>query len=135
MGINDTPKSNNNEKTSINLNQILPKIVKNPWEILEFLWMQETRFTFQSVTDSYVDYFNEYLNLLSKLKMEEQPRCKEKVNFNFWKYGKNKKIALFNLDETLVHCTKDRKSINGDIVNIKTPTNEIVPVGLNIRPY
>jgi len=35
----------------------------------------------------------------------------------------------------LVHCTKDKKSINGDIANIKLPTNKTVPVGLNIRPY
>ena len=33
----------------------------------------------------------------------------------------------------MVHCTKDGKGINGDIVNIKLPSNKIVPVGLNIR--
>ena len=67
--------------------------------------------------------------------MEEQPRCKQKVNFNFSNEEKKKKIALFDLDETLVHCTKEAKGLNGDTVNIKLPTNKIVPVGLNIRSH
>ena len=53
------------------------------------------------------------LHLLSNLHLEEQPRYKQKVNFNFPKDGKNKKIALFELDETLVHCTKYMMGING----------------------
>ena len=41
-------------------------------------------------------------------------------------------MALFNLDETLVHCIIDGKEIKGDIVNIKLPSNKIVSVGLNV---
>jgi Dullard-like phosphatase family protein len=90
-------------------------------------------YTNQEMVDDENEYMVECLKVLLKLNMEEQPRCKQKVNFNFPKEGKNKKIALFDLDETLVHCTKDKKGINGDTVNVKLPTNKIVTVGLNIR--
>ena len=76
--------------------------------------------------------------ILVKLDLSKQPRCKSKVNFNFENSPteKNKKkIALFDLDETLVHCTKEQKGLNGDLVKIKLPTNKVVNVGLNIRPH
>ena len=81
------------------------------------------------------EYMVECLKILLKLKLEEQPRCKTKVNFNFPPQDANKKIALFDLDETLVHCTKDQKGINGDEVSVKLPTNKIVTIGLNIRSH
>ena len=52
--------------------------------------------------------------ILLKLDKSKQPRCKNKVNFNFENSPiekKKKKIALFDLDETLVHCTKEQKGI------------------------
>ena len=87
------------------------------------------------MVDDENEYMVECLKVLLNLKKEEQPRCKQKVNFNFPEDEKNKKIALFDLDETLVHCTKDQKGLNGDVVNIKLPTNKIVQVGLNIRSH
>ena len=44
---------------------------------------------------------------------KSQRQEKAKVNFNFPKSSKSKikkKIALFDLDETLVHCTGDLSS-------------------------
>ena len=80
------------------------------------------------------DYMIDCLKILAKIKIEEMPRCKQKVNFNFPPEEKQKKIALFDLDETLVHCTNNNEpGIDGDIVSIKLPTNKIVKVGLNIR--
>ena len=35
----------------------------------------------------------------------------------------------------MVYCTKEKKGLNGDSVNIKLPTNKVVNVGLNIRPH
>ena len=139
--LNNTPKSKNNDKTSYNSNRNMTKITINPVAgenkdiHLVLDGKQETiiNYTNQEMIDDENEYMVECLKVLLKLNMEEQPRCKQKVNFNFPKDGKNKKIALFDLDETLVHCTKDGKGINGDIVNIKLPTNKTVPVGLNIR--
>jgi len=139
--LNNTPKSKYKEQTAYNSNRNLTKITINPVAgenkdiHLVLDGKQETiiNYTNQEMVDDENEYMVECLKVLLKLNMEEQPRCKQKVNFNFPKDGKNKKIALFDLDETLVHCTKDGKGINGDTVNIKLPTNKIVPVGLNIR--
>ena len=104
---------------------------------LVFDGKQETiiNYTNQEMVDDENEYMVECLKILLKLNMEEQPRCKQKVNFNFPVEEKKKKIALFDLDETLVHCTKEKQSFNGDTVNIKLPTNKTVPVGLNIRSH
>ena len=141
--LNNTPQSKVKEKTSYNSNRNLTKITINPITgenkdiHLVFDGKQETiiNYTNQEMVDDENEYMVECLKVLLKLKMEEQPRCKQKVNFNFPNEDKNKKIALFDLDETLVHCTKDGKGLNGDTVNIKLPTNKIVPVGLNIRSH
>ena len=141
--LNKTPQSKLGHKSSYNSNRNLTKITINPKTAeqkdihLVFEGKKETiiNYTNQEMVDDENEYMVECLKVLLKLKMEEQPRCKQKVNFNFPLEEKKKKIALFDLDETLVHCTKDKKGLNGDIVNIKLPTNKTVPVGLNIRSH
>ena len=140
---NKTPKSKVNEKNQSNSNRNLTKITINPTTAenkdihLVFAGKQETiiNYTNQEMVDDENEYMVECLKVLLKLNRDEQPSCKSKVNFNFPVEEKNKKIALFDLDETLVHCTKGQKGLNGDTVNIKLPTNKVVPVGLNIRPH
>ena len=141
--LNKTPNSKIERKNAYNSNRNLTKITINPKMSenkdihLVFDGKQETiiNYTNQEMVDDENEYMVECLKVLLKLNMEEQPRCKQKVNFNFPEEQKNKKIALFDLDETLVHCTKEKKGLNGDIVNIKLPTNKTVPVGLNIRSH
>ena len=141
--LNKTPQTKLEQKNAYNSNRNLTKIAINPKTAeqkdihLVFEGKQETiiNYTNQEMVDDENEYMVECLKVLLKLKMEEQPRCKQKVNFNFPIEEKNKKIALFDLDETLVHCTKDKKGLNGDVVNIKLPTNKTVPVGLNIRSH
>ena len=76
--------------------------------------------------------------ILNKNKSERQ--IKNKVNFNFPKIPKNKprkKIALFDLDETLVHCTGDinlKKEKYQHKIDIILPGTKEVSVGINIRP-
>ena len=139
--LNNNSISKYNEKAAYISNRNLTKITINPVAgenkdihlVLDGKEETIINYTNQEMVDDENEYMVECLKVMLKLNMEEQPRCKQKVNFNFPKDGKNKKIALFDLDETLVHCTKDGKGINGDIVNIKLPSNKIVPVGLNIR--
>ena len=139
---NKTPKSKTSKKNSYNSNRNLTKITINPTTAenkdihLVYGGKQETiiNYTNQEMVDDENEYMVECLKVLLKLNRDEQPSCKQKVNFNFPENGK-KKIALFDLDETLVHCTKGQKGLNGDTVNIKLPTNKVVPVGLNIRPH
>ena len=90
-------------------------------------------YTNQQMIEDEKDYMIDCLKVLAKLKKEEAPRCKQKVNFNFPPDQNQKKIALFDLDETLVHCINNGPGMNGDVVSVKLPTNKIVKVGLNIR--
>jgi CTD small phosphatase-like protein 2 len=130
-------------KNAFNSNRNLTKITINPKTVenkdihLVFKGRKETiiNYTNQEMVDDENQYMLECLKVLLKLKKEEQPRCKQKVNFNFPESENKKKIALFDLDETLVHCTKDQKGLNGDVVDIKLPTNKTVQVGLNIRSH
>ena len=88
----------------------------------------------------YCEYTLECMDLiLSNNKSQKQ--VKNKVNFNFPKCPKNKlkkKIALFDLDETLVHCTGDIKLKEEQYqhsIEINLPGNKEVTVGINIRPF
>ena len=142
---NYTPKNNSPKKNIYQSNRNLTNIkissqaVQNKDIHLEMNGKQETiiNYTNQEMVDDENEYMVECFKVLLKLDLSKQPRCKSKVNFNFENSSteKNKKIALFDLDETLVHCTKDKKGLNGDSVNIKLPTNKVVNVGLNIRPH
>ena len=144
--LTNTPKNHHPKKSIYNSNRNLTKIkissqaVENKDIHLEMNGKQETiiNYTNQEMVDDENEYMVECFKVLLKLDLSKQPRCKSKVNFNFENSPteKNKKkIALFDLDETLVHCTKNQKGLNGDSVNIKLPTNKVVNVGLNIRPH
>ena len=81
------------------------------------------------------------MELILDIDIEKQTRLKNKINFNFPKPKKSKikkRIALFDLDETLVHCTGDLK-VNKDkyqhAIEIKLPGKQAVTVGINLRPY
>jgi Dullard-like phosphatase family protein len=82
------------------------------------------------------------MELIIEIDMEKQTRLKNKINFNFPKPKKKnaikKKIALFDLDETLVHCTGDiklKKEKYQHAIEIKLPGKQAVQVGINLRPY
>ena len=76
----------------------------------------------------------ESLKVLSKLKMEEQPRCKQKVNFNFSDEVKIKNIIIwFRWNFSIL--SKEKKVLNTDTVKLRLPTNKVCEVGLNIRSH
>ena len=88
----------------------------------------------------YCEYTLDCMDLILN-KNKSQRQQKSKVNFNFPKPAKNKpqkKIALFDLDETLVHCTGDiniNKEPYQHSIDISLPGNKEVTVGINIRPF
>ena len=106
----------------------------------QFNLFSPEKFTNTTFSDSdYCEYTLDCMDLiLSKNKSERQ--IKNKVNFNFPKLPKNKprkKIALFDLDETLVHCTGDinlNKEKYQHKIDIVLPGTKEVSVGINIRP-
>ena len=120
------PRITINTKKQENDNNDIHLVVKGKEEIIK-------NFTNQQMIEDEKDYMIDCLKVLAKLKKEEMPRCKQKVNFNFPPEEKQKKIALFDLDETLVHCMNNEKGMNGDVISVKLPTNKTVKVGLNIR--
>ena len=120
------PRITINTKSQENDTKDIHLVVKGKEETI-------TNYTNQQMIEDEKDYIIDCLKVLAKLKKEEMPRCKQKVNFNFPPEEKQKKIALFDLDETLVHCNNNEPGMNGDVVSVKLPTNKIVKVGLNIR--
>ena len=106
----------------------------------QFNLFSPEKFTNTTFSDSdYCEYTLDCMDLiLNKNKSERQ--IKNKVNFNFPKIPKNKprkKIALFDLDETLVHCTGDinlKKEKYQHKIDIILPGTKEVSVGINIRP-
>ena len=142
LSLLNTPKNLRPKKAVYSSNRNLTNIkissqaVDNKDIHLEMNGKQETiiNYTNQEMVKDEIEYMVECLKVLQKLDKTKQPRCRSKVDFN-WENSNKKKIALFDLDETLVHCVKDKKGLNGDTVNIKLPTNKVVNVGLNIRPH
>ena len=47
-----------------------------------------------------------------------------------------KRLAIFDMDETLIHCVDDFQTQPHDVVlEIDFPDEEVVYAGINIRPY
>jgi len=47
-----------------------------------------------------------------------------------------KKVLIFDMDETLIHCVDDVETDDPDVVlEIDFPDEETVYAGINIRPY
>ena len=127
----------NNEKKELEFPKIAINKENNTKEVhLLVKGKEETiiNYTNTQMIQDEKEYMIECLKILSKIKKEEMPRCKQKVNFNFPPEEKQKKIALFDLDETLVHCNNNNQpGMDGDIVSVNLPTNKTVKIGLNIR--
>ena len=116
--------------------------LKNNLKKMQFNLFSKDKFTNTEFSDSdYLKYTLECMDLILDLDMEKQTRLKNQINFNFPKPKKNKikkRIALFDLDETIVHCTGDikmQKDKYQHAVEIKLPGKQAVEVGINIRPY
>ena len=88
----------------------------------------------------FTKYIISCLELILDMDKESQIRLKTKINFNFpksKKKGLKKRIALFDLDETLVHCTGDIKAGKvkyQHLIDISLPGKNAVKVGINLRP-
>ena len=107
---------------------------------MQFNLFSKDKFTNTEVNNSdYLKYTLNCMELILELDIAKQTRLKNKINFNFpkpKKKGIKKKIALFDLDETLVHCTGDinQKTEYQHAIEIKLPGKQAVKVGINLRP-
>ena len=108
----------------------------------QFNLFSPDRFTnTQFCGSDFCDYTLDCMDIILN-KNKSQRQQKQKVNLNFQKSAKNKikkKIALFDLDETLVHCTGDINNKDGETyqhcIEISLPGNKETKVGINIRPH
>ena len=93
--------------------------------------------------DNYYEYLDLCLETLQDMNIKEVPKSKAKINFNFPKENQNKKIALFDLDETLVHCIGEINKNNCNKIEYKDshkikvvlPCKKEVTIGINVRPH
>ena len=142
-----------NDDTNVNfaLNQNLQKYkykfdfdkaMKKNSKKMQFNMFSQDKFTNTEFVDSdYLKYTLNCFELIINIDMNKQTRLKNKINFNFpkpKKKGIKKKICLFDLDETLVHCTGDiklKKEKFQHSLQITLPGKQAVQVGINLRPY
>ena len=94
--------------------------------------------------DDYYEYCDLCFEALKEINLKEVPKLKSKINFKFPKERQKKKIALFDLDETLVHCTgeikndnnpENNKKIKTQKVKVVLPNKKEIFIGINIRPH
>ena len=94
----------------------------------------------ENISDFY-EYTERCLEIILELDKTNQIKLNEKVNLHFPKEESFKKIALFDLDETLAHCIGEIKSDMSNkkkynhIVNVTLPSKKRTKIGINIRPH
>lgn len=86
----------------------------------------------EEIKDFY-DYTENCLLLVSKLVMPDS-RELEELKVNLPEQLTKKRLAIFDLDETLIHCELKNISKAEKIITIKLPNGSKARVGLNIRP-
>ena len=106
-----------------------------------------TAYTNKQTIDNINEYTRQCLEIIPDLfALEEIPRCKNKIHLDFLtKNGKNfkKKIALFDLDETIVHCIGEINMNNVENfsrqsdakIKVILPGGKQITIGINIRPH
>ena len=142
---NDHPKSKEKSKPT-QIKKVTKKYstnVKHPKNntihIEDFNKNEVQYFTNREEEREESEYIVNCLSMLKNLNIKEQPRCKLSVDLNLPKLG-NKKVALFDLDETLVHCVgqippgNPKKLKYDKMTNVLLPTKKEVTIGINIRP-
>ena len=102
-----------------------------------------TALTNKQIIDNINDYTRQCLQIIPDLYelQEKMPRCKAKIHPNL---SGNKKIALFDLDETIVHCIGEINMNNVESFSLQSDAKirvhlpggkREVTIGINIRPH
>ena len=131
---------NNNSKKDINISLTRRNSTRN---LVRDNKPKITELTNEQVIENINEYTRYCLRIIPDLYdlEDKMPRCKTKVNPNF---SKNKKIALFDLDETIVHCIGEINMNNLESlskqsdakIKVKLPGGKKeVTIGINIRPH
>ena len=145
ISINRSEKEPKIKKKTIKKMPDFVNELQNNKQKIQVNLFSKDKFTNTEFIDSdYLKYTLNCMDLILDINMEKQARLKNKINFNFPSPKKKKiekiekKIALFDLDETLVHCTGDIKTTKEkyqNVIDIKLPGKQEIQVGINVRPY
>lgn len=84
------------------------------------------------IISNFYEYTENCMRLIVKIK-ERKKSIENKVSFDF--DMKNKKLAVFDLDETLVHCPNTQEKKGDYNLSVVLPGNKTVAISINIRPY
>ena len=114
----------NNNEININENENEEKIIS---------------LTNMEIISNFYEYTENCMRLLTKMKPKENNKIKIiPRDFIFKNNLQRKKIAIFDLDETLIHCVGDirtkKKEEYEEVINVIMPNNLNVKIGINIRP-
>ena len=91
-------------------------------------------YTNMEMISDFYDYTEECIKMILELKKETIVKSSVKYSFNLPKEDKDKKIAIFDLDETLIHCTGKDTSNAQYIISVTLPSKQTVKIGINLRP-
>ena len=91
-------------------------------------------YTNMEMISDFYDYTEECIKMILELKKEEIVKSSVKYSFNLPKEDRDKKIAIFDLDETLIHCTGKDVSNAQYIIDVTLPSKQTVKIGINLRP-
>ena len=95
--------------------------------------------TNMEIISDFYEYTENCMRLITEMKPKENNTIKIiPRDFIFENNLQRKKIAVFDLDETLIHCVGDirtkKKEEYEEIIDVIMPNNLTVKIGINIRP-
>lgn len=134
---NHTKSDGNIGLKGVNANNPNTKSSVNP-DIFNLVTVVDEKFDIKNLTNieeikDYYEYTENCLIQISKLKMPDIKEI-EHLQIDLPDKFLNKKLAIFDLDETLIHCELKNPQKAEKMINIKLPNGNKTRIGLNVRP-
>ena len=135
-----SPNKNNETKQDVNISDVRRNSTR---DLVRENKEKITAYTNKQTIENIQEYTRQCLEIIPDLfdLGDKMPRCKTKINPDF---SKNKKIALFDLDETIVHCIGEINMNNIESLSRQSDAKikvhlpggkREVTIGINIRPH
>lgn len=157
----DKKKSSNGKENDVDINKNLtsrPGKIVNSTKVLNNNSVHKKVFTEKDIalfdmrikkeekiqtftnTEEILDFYEYTENCLKMiLKLPSKPKTPTTINLSEIRNNSNKKLAVFDIDETLIHCTGTIKNneVNSyqHVIDVMLPSKVKVKVGINIRPH
>ena len=109
---------------------------KNVIKVIEALEDEAKALTNIVEISNFYDYTNYCFEQIHKILKENDINTIKRPNkVKIFNPGNHKKLAVFDLDETLIHSVTDlNKNHQNNIITIRTPTGKMAKIAINIRP-